>query len=172
MIDLEPLLSALTREEVEFVVIGGVAARAHGSAHLTDDIDLCYARHKINLERLVRAIAPFHPTLRLAARLNDAPGVPFLWDVQTLRNGLNFTLRTDVGEVDFLGEVAGVGGYTEMLPEAMDVHMFGVTCKVISLNQLIRAKKAANRPKDLLILPELESLAEIARQAGQTDRND
>src|SRR6266849_8084084 len=105
MIAFGKIVEALTSHGVAFVVVGGVAAVAHGSSIVTRDTDLCYARDKQNLERLVRAIAPFHPRLRGAP-----PGLPFLWDAKTLHRGLNFTLATDLGDLDLLGEVSGVGG--------------------------------------------------------------
>src|SRR5580693_7594428 len=101
MIDLRLIVETLVDHGVAFVVVGGVAGVAHGSARNTFDLDICYARDGANLQRLVRALAPLHPTLRGAP-----PGLPFLWDAETLRRGLNFTLDTDIGSLDLLGEVA------------------------------------------------------------------
>ena len=89
MTQLERLLTALCDAEVEFILVGGVAARAHGSSRLTDDLDVAYARSSANLRRIVTALAPFAPYLRGAP-----PGLPFDWSVATLRAGLNFTLTT------------------------------------------------------------------------------
>ena len=97
---VETLLKDLHRLDVEFVIIGGMAAVAHGSAYLTLDLDLCYSRKKENVEKLAQALASFHP------RLRGAPAdLPFRLDAATLRSGLNFTLTTDVGDLDILGEV-------------------------------------------------------------------
>lgn len=94
------LLATLTNADVRFVVIGGVALVLRGSVRLTVDLDICYARDGDNLQRLADALAPHHPRLRGAP-----PELPFLWDAQTLRSGLNFTLKTDLGDLDVLGEV-------------------------------------------------------------------
>jgi predicted nucleotidyltransferase len=152
---LTQLLTGLLDGGVAFVVVGGAAATAHGSAIPTFDLDICYARDRANLERLARTVAAWHPKLRGAP-----PDIPFLWDAETLRRGLNFTLATDLGPLDLLGEVAGVGGYEHARPRAAEVRVFGVSCAVLSLHDLIAAKRAAGRTKDLAALPELEALLE------------
>ncbi len=159
MIDLETLIPRLVNDGVEFVIIGGVAATAHGSAYITEDLDICYARNAPNLERVVASLAPFHPRLRGAPE-----GLPFLWDAKTLQQGLNFTLRTDLGDVDLLGEVAGLGAFEQVRAAAVRATLFGVECAVLSLDGLIITKRTAGRRKDMLILPELEALREAQRK--------
>ena len=70
----------------------------------------------------------------------------------------NFTLVTDGGDLDLLGEIAGVGGYAEVSAVSMPVSLFGENCAVLSLRALIAARRASGRPKDLQLLPELEAL--------------
>jgi len=107
--DLRKLIEALAAASVDFVVVGGVAVVAHGHVRATLDLDVCYCRTSENLERLAGALAPLHPTLR------GAPAdLPFILNAETLRSGLNFMLRTDVGDLDLFGEVLGVGGYLEV----------------------------------------------------------
>ncbi|MFQ5593411.1 MAG: nucleotidyltransferase [Anaerolineae bacterium] len=157
--DLERILRRLENSEVEFVIIGGVAAVAHGSARATFDIDLCYRRTPENLARLVDALAPLHP------RLRDVPeGLPFRWDARTLERGLNFTLQTDAGAVDLLGEVAGLGSYEQVLVASEEMELYGMAVHVLTLESLIAAKRAAGRPRDLEHLLELEALLELRRQ--------
>ncbi|MEX0804443.1 MAG: nucleotidyltransferase [Candidatus Binatia bacterium] len=156
--DVERLLKALHLEEVEFVIIGGVAAVLQGSAYVTADLDICYSRKKENLEKLSRALASFHPSLRAVPEQ-----VPFHLDVSALRSGMNFTLRTDAGDVDILGEVTGMGNYEQVVTFAEAMEMFGVSCKVLTLEGLIKAKRAVGRAKDLRLLPELEALVEIRK---------
>lgn len=88
------------------------------------------------------------------------PGLPFKLDVATLRNGLNFTLTTAVGDLDLLGEVVGGGGHRELLPHTIEVEAFGVQFKCVDLPTLIKLKRAAGRPKDLESIAELEALRE------------
>jgi predicted nucleotidyltransferase len=86
--------------------------------------------------------------------------LPFQLDLPTLRNGLNFTLTTSVGDLDLLGEVVGGGTYRELLPRSIEVEAFGVTFRCVDLPTLVRLKRAAGRPKDLESIAELEALLE------------
>jgi predicted nucleotidyltransferase len=155
MADFRGLLEALSGQGVEYVLIGGVAARIHGSARLTQDLDIVYARSRDNLERLVRALEGHGPYLRGAP-----PGLPFRWDVRTLQMGLNFTLVTTLGEIDLLGEVVGGGTYEQLLPHSIEFDILGSRCRVVDLPKLIQLKRAAGRPKDLEALAELEAILE------------
>ncbi|HMF43279.1 MAG TPA: hypothetical protein VKQ32_21555, partial [Polyangia bacterium] len=143
----------------EVIVIGGLAAQAHGSARLTQDADFVYRRSDENIARLAQALAPFSPYLRGAPA-----GLPFRFDPPTIRRGLNFTLTTAVGDVDFLGEMTGGGTYEQLLPHTIDLVVFGRTIRVLDLPALIRAKRAAGRPKDLEAVAELEAL--LAEKEG------
>ena len=88
------------------------------------------------------------------------PGLPFRWTVTTLRAGLNFTLTTRRGDVDLLGEVTGGGNYDALLPHTIEQELFGLRCRFLDLEWLIRTKRAAGRPKDLEAIAELEALLE------------
>jgi predicted nucleotidyltransferase len=152
--DLEKLLPTLIRAGVEFVVIGGVAGIVHGSARATHDVDLVYSRNSENIQRLADALAQHNPYLR------DAPaGLPFTWDAKTIRGALNFTLSTDLGDIDLFGKVAGET-YSDLLPHSFEVEAFGVRFKCIDLPKLIRIKEAAGRPKDREAVAELRILLE------------
>jgi hypothetical protein len=155
MIQLEPILKSLTELEVEFVVVGGVAITAHGSAYLTQDLDFCYSRTSDNLKKLVTVLSKFSPRFR-----GFHKDLPFVFDISTIRNGTNFTFVTSIGDVDLLGEVAGVGNYEDVLKSSEIKELFGLQVRILSIDGLIKAKTAAGRPKDLLVLPELEALRE------------
>lgn len=155
MIHLEQVLKALSSSGVEFIIIGGFAARQHGAARLTDDLDILYGRSRENMRKLAAAIEPLHPYLRGAP-----PNLPFRFDEETIRRGLNFTLTTDAGPLDCLGDVSGVGGYTEAAASAVTAEVFGIACKFLDLDSLIAAKRAAGRPKDFEALAELEIIRE------------
>ncbi len=102
-VDLEQIIPPLVRARVDFILIGGMAAILHGSARVTFDVDVVYSRTDQNIERLAAALAPHGPHLRGAPR-----DLPFSWDARTSRNGLNFTLATNLGDVDLFGEVGAV----------------------------------------------------------------
>ena len=155
MTDFRALLQALCNSRVEFVIVGGVAATLHGSARLTQDVDVVYAREPENLRRIADALASLQPYLRGAP-----PGLPFRLDQHALAAGLNFTLSTSAGDIDLLGEIAGVGDYRALLPHTIDVQLYGASCRCIDLATLIRAQLAAGRPKDLETMAELRALLE------------
>jgi hypothetical protein len=153
--DYAALLRLLVANEVEFILVGGLAANAHGVIYNTRDVDIVYRRTPENLERLSRALASHSPYLRGAP-----PDLPFRLDPPTLRAGLNFTLTTALGSLDLLGEIAGGGTYTELIHHAAPVELFGVQCQCIDLDTLIRVKRAAGRPQDLVTVAQLEALRE------------
>jgi len=151
----DKFLPLLVNGGVEFILIGGVAANVLGSGRLTFDVDVVYSRGKGNLERIAKVLRPFQPYLRGAPA-----GLPFVLDVPTLRNGLNFTLTTTLGDLDLLGEVVGGGSYRDLLPRTFTVEAFGVKFQCVDLPTLIKLKRAAGRPKDLESIAELEALLE------------
>jgi hypothetical protein len=156
VIDAGPMFRQLETHHVAYVVIGGLAMVAHGSAHITKDLDLCYRRTPANLQAVAAAFAPLHPYLR-----GVPAGLPFRFDVPTIQAGLNFTLTTDHGFVDLLGEVSGVGGYDRVFAQSVEAEMFGLKVRVLSLDGLIAAKKAAGRNKDHGHLLELEEMRKL-----------
>lgn len=148
---IEEPLKLLGEHAVECVIIGGVAATLYGSTILTNDLDVCYARNPQNLQRLATALQSVN------AKLRNAPAdLPFILDAETLRRGLNFTFATDVGSLDLLGEVRGVGSFEEAVSGAIMYELFGYTFPVIEIKKLILAKRTAGRAKDMVALPELE----------------
>ena len=155
MNEIEQHLRLLGKYQVDCVIVGGVAAAIHGASQLTYDLDICYNREADNLQRLVLALRSVN------AQLRDAPpALPFVLDEETLRRGLNFTFLTDIGALDLLGEVSGVGGYREAHENSEIREFFGNDFPVLSLPKLIAAKRAAGRAKDLNTLPELEAICE------------
>ncbi len=151
MTEFTRLLETLVGNDVRFIVVGGVAATVHGSARLTQDLDVVYARDETNLSRLVDALSPLQPYLRGAPE-----GLPFAFDVETLAAGLNFTLTTTLGDLDLLGEITGGGGYEKLVGDAIVVQLDEVDFLCLALQRLIDVKRAAGRPKDLETIAELE----------------
>lgn len=158
----EQVVRTLCTANVKFIVIGGWAAALLGSARTTLDVDVVYARDRENIQRLAAALSPHSPYLRGAP-----PGLPFTFDEKTIRNGLNFTLATEaLGDVDFLGEVAGGGTYEELVPFTQELEVFGLAIRCVTLARLIELKRAAGRPKDLEVIAELQAILEERRNAG------
>jgi hypothetical protein len=159
--DPERLLRILGAHGVRFVLIGGWAAKLLGSPTVTGDIDICYARDAANLERLAAALAELH------VRLRGAPaGLPFRPDSPTLAAGDVFTLVTDAGDLDLLGSPSGVGSFEDLDRAALALDLDGQVIRVASIDDLIRMKRAAGRPKDLV---ELEILGALRAEMGRSD---
>lgn len=156
------ILRVLSSHEVDFVVIGGIAAAAQGSPTSTVDLDISYERSQPNLQRLAAALQD------LEARLRGVPDdVPFLLEAETLRAGDTFTLTTRLGDLDLLGTPAGTDGYADLVRGAVEVEVEGMTLKMASIDDLIRMKEAVNRPKDRA---ELEILGALrAELAGESE---
>lgn len=150
-------LSALTRGGVRFVVIGGLAGRFWGSPTVTSDVDICYEREPENLQRLAEAL------ISLGARLRGVDDdVPFLLDALTIQKGLNFTFATKFGPLDVLVMPAGIRGYDDLERNAVPCDLGdGIVVQMCDLDDLIRMKEAAGRPKDRI---ELEVLAAVREE--------
>ena len=148
------ILHRLQAHGVRFVLIGGLAAKAHGSPTLTVDIDICYARDRDNLERLAAVLAELGAVLRGAPA--DLPCHP---DRRTLERGDTFTLTTAYGDLDILGTPSGVAGFEELNANADEAELDeALVVRVASLDDLMRMKRAAGRPKDRVELEILGAL--------------
>jgi hypothetical protein len=164
--DPQPIFAALIRHAVDFVVIGGLAGIAHGSAYNTEDVDVAYERSLENLQRLAGALS------ELGATLRGAPsGLPFQLDAETLRAGLNFTFDTRFGSFDILGEPAGAPRYEELRTSGSSEALWGVTIRVASIDHLIAMKEAAGRPRDLTMAAEYRTIADL-RGASEPSTGD
>jgi len=155
----ERVVSALCSGKVEFIVVGGVSAVLQGSPIVTRDLDLCYRRTGDNFSRLAEALFPFQ------LRLRGLPeGVPDVFDQRSLQFGMNFTLETEGESLDLLGEMSAIGGYDAIVGRAIELDVAGHTVKVLALEDLIRTKRAAGRPKDLAVLPVLEATLQMLQE--------
>ncbi len=160
MTDFAALLEILTREGVEFIIVGGAAATAHGAARLTVDLDVVYRRSPENIQRLAAALGSSKPYPRGAPA-----GLPFQWDERTVAAGLNFTLTTSHGDLDLLGDITGGGSYDDLLPNTVVLHLYGIDCRCLTLKRLIEVKRAAGRPRDLEAIAELEAILDETSEA-------
>lgn len=147
------ILRTLGEHGVRFVLIGGYAGALRGSPVITGDIDICYAGGDENLERLAGALR------ELGAKLRGVDEeVPFLLDAATLAAGDHFTFATTAGALDCLGTPAGTDGFSDLDAAATDEDLDGLTIRVTSLDDLIRMKRAAGRPKDRIAVEWLSAL--------------
>lgn len=160
------LLKLLASHHVQYVLVGVQAMHAHGSECLTEEIDICYQRTPANLKALVAAVASLHPCLRGAP-----PGFSFQFDVPTLKAGINLSLIADCGYLNLLSEVSGIGTYDQVLAQSVEKMAYGLPIRILSVDGLIVAKKAAGRTKDqlhVLKLLELKKMLDAAKPAEET----
>ncbi|HEX3975385.1 MAG TPA: nucleotidyl transferase AbiEii/AbiGii toxin family protein [Solirubrobacteraceae bacterium] len=159
---LESLLRALVSHGVDFVIVGGIAVVAHGSARITRDLDICYATDQANLDVLGAAL------LDLDARLRGVPEpVPFVPDGRALRRTTILTLDTDHGWIDLLAAPSGAPPYAALRQRAERVTFGDIAVLVASLDDLEAMKRAAGRPRDLIDVEEIAVIRRLKRRAGQ-----
>jgi hypothetical protein len=145
---------------VDFVVVGGIAARLRGAPLLTQDVDVTPATDRRNLERLATALEDLDARLRTA---NEPDGVPFPFDPSLLESATVWTLTTKHGDLDLVLSPAGTGGYRDLITDADDLKVAvkpDLMVKVASLADVIRSKEAAGREKDRAALPLLRRTLE------------
>jgi len=163
--DLNRLLEPLVRHGVDFVLIGGMAGLAQGSNYPSFDLDIVYSRGRDNIARMVGALK------ELDVRLRGAPlELEFILDERTIENGANFTFVTPFGDLDVLGDVAGLKGFDELVRGAEEKEIAGFPILVASIDHLIAMKRAANRPKDRNMLEEYLVIADRQRQKAAGDK--
>jgi hypothetical protein len=159
-VDPRKILETLVRHDVDFVLIGGMAGVARGSAYITLDVDVAYERSRANLERLAGALQQLEATLRGAS-----PDLPFVPNAETLESGANFTFDTRYGPLDILADPDGAQTYATLREAAGDpLNVEGVRIRVASLDHLIAMKEAAGRPKDLLMASEYRVISDELRR--------
>lgn len=154
-------VEALVSADISFILIGGVAAAAHGAVRQTDDVDILYEATSANRERL----AAFLTTHEARPKDDYPPELPFGVDARLLKASESLTLTTTLGIIDVFAAIPGIGTYEDALAQDAVVGIAlgtGIEMLVLSLDGLIRAKEAANRPKDHLALPELRALRDLA----------
>ena len=155
------MLSGLTKKKVRFVVVGGVAAAAHGSSRVTNDLDICYDAEAVaNIAALASLLAGWHAYPR---GIEEGLTRSFIMDDRTLRNAPILTLTTSEGDIDVMDRIAGVGPYDAVRRHSKRISALGVRFRVLDLTSLIKAKRAAGRPRDFDHLPELEALLALRK---------
>jgi predicted nucleotidyltransferase len=156
--DLQRLLQRLDEAGIDFVLVGGYAAMLHGSSLLTRDLDVCAVLTPGNVEKLRDAFRDFHPVHRLSS-----PRRSFLDEPERGVALDNLYLNTDLGTLDLLGRITGIGDYKRVARDAVEVELFGLRVWAISLDDLIAAKEALGRDKDLIAAKELRAIREKLR---------
>jgi predicted nucleotidyltransferase len=161
---VKDMILRLADAHVEFVVVGGVSAVLQGAPITTADLDVCYRRTPENIAQLARVLAPLNPRMR-----GFPPDLPFVFDERSIQLGSNFTLEIGDESFDLLGVMSAIGGYEDVVGQALDLELDGHRVKVLSLEQLIATKTAAGRPKDLAVIPVLRATLELQQNQDKSD---
>lgn len=153
MQNLNNLLKVLLDNDIDFVLVGGFASALYGSTMVTRDIDVCYACTHENIKTLRAILKDLNPVHRQTPQKLSFIEIP-----EKIEGANGFYLHTDLGPLDILNQITGVGDFERVKSKAIEIQVFGHKCKVISINDLIDAKKALGRNKDLLVVQELEEI--------------
>ncbi len=159
MQNLSELMRRLVAADVEFVLVGGFAAVAHGVTLVTRDVDICCRFSEPNLMRIQKAVADLNPVHR------SRPDLPLALTPQQCASLNNLYLKTDLGVVDCLGEVLGVGGFDEVAKHSIEIGLPFGKCRVLDVDTLICAKKAMNRDHDRITVKQLQAIKQRRQQS-------
>ncbi len=160
MQNLNNLLGLLLKNNIDFVLVGGFAGVVHGASQVTKDLDICYLLNSDNVEKLRRALTEINPKHRMTV----LPKLSFLEHPKDSTGLSNIYLETDLGVLDVLGEVTGVGDFHAIKSHAIEISYMDYRCKVISIEDLIRVKERMTRDKDKSLLVELKAIFEKIRK--------
>ena len=150
---LPDLLERLVRASVDFVIIGGYAGVIHGCTYVTQDVDICCDFSVANLLALQKALADLHPVHRMTPGRKRLELTP-----ENAGEFRNLYLDTDMGRLDCLGEVQGIGSYEQVKKASLPVEVDGLRLRVLTIDALIKAKEAMNRPHDREAIRQLKAI--------------
>ncbi len=149
------LLHRLRTQNVDFVLVGGLAAIAHGSATTTHDADVCVRFDEATMRGIFRALEGLNPRHRMTPQK-----LPLGDDPLRYVGNRNLYVACDEGIIDFLGELTGVGDFSRINASAVEMNVGDFSCRVIGLDDLIISKRTLGRPKDQQVARELELVRE------------
>lgn len=155
VVQLNRLIERLCDAGIDFVIVGGFAGMLHGSALLTRDLEVCTVLSAENVAKLRAALRDLRPTHRMTPQR-----LSFLETPEAGLDMKSLYLETELGPIDFLGTILGIGDFERVRAASIEIELFGRRCRVISLQDLIQAKEALGRDKDLLAAKELRAIAE------------
>jgi predicted nucleotidyltransferase len=159
--DLPNLLRRLGRAGVDFVIVGGYAGVVHGCTLLTQDVDVCCEFSVANLLKLRDALADLHAVHRMT------PGrKPLELTAENAGEFRNLYLDTDLGHLDCLSEIRGLGGYDEVSTASQTIEIEGIGVRVLTIDALIAAKGAMNRPRDREVIRQLKAIKGLTGRDG------
>jgi predicted nucleotidyltransferase len=154
-LDIRGILEALVREDVEFLIIGGVAIGFHGYVRATKDVDVVPAPDPQNLTKLAEALRALDAQIEGAEEF-EGEELPDPLDPEALALGGNWVLRTRLGRFDIMQWIGEDALWEKLSPTAIEAEIGGLAVKVVSYEGLVALKENAGRPQDLLDLQRLQ----------------
>jgi hypothetical protein len=158
--DFYSLLERLVDENVDFVLVGGFAGVVYGCTYVTQDVDICCDFSTENLFRLQKAVADLHPVHRMTPER-----IKFKLTKENCRQFKNLYLDTDMGQLDCLNFIEGIGDYQKVRKASKIIKLENVRLRVLSLDSLIEAKEAMNRPRDKQAIIELQVIRKLEEKS-------
>ncbi len=155
MLNTKKLLQGLLENNVDFILVGGLAAVAYGASTLTQDLDVCFNFDTDNIRQLLKALEDLNPRVRAGSK-----NIPLGDDVQRLSQYNNLYIKTDWGDLDLLGQIKGLGDYPQVEKHAIAIEIFGCSCRILDIDSLIKSKEVLDRPKDRQVVLELKVIKE------------
>jgi hypothetical protein len=157
------LFRVLAEEDVEYILIGGLAAIVHGASLVTLDTDICFRQSLLNCERLARALG------RLGAEIFPARQTPILLKPELLQTHRLIHLKTQLGRIDLIATVPGLGQFEDFADGSTTIQLDDLTIPILTLDQLIQAKSVLDQPKDREHLDQLLAIRDLRRGQGGED---
>jgi predicted nucleotidyltransferase len=154
--DFKKIIERLVENNFDFILIGGFAAAAYGSSYATQDLDVCAVLTPDNIKKLRTILSDLNPQHRIAPQKFS-----FLDTPKELEGINNLYLQTDIGVLDLLSNITGIGNFEDLNKNAIKVKIYGHECKIISIADLITSKRTLKRAKDIEVANELEVLAKL-----------
>lgn len=164
--DFVKLVKRLAKGDVDFVIIGGFAGVVHGCTYVTQDMDICCDFTIENLMRIQAAVSDLHPTHRMASKK-----IALNLTSENCKDYKNLYLDTDMGQLDCLGFVAGIGDFKAVEEVSQAIEVEGTKLKVLRIESLIDSKKAMNRPHDKEAVVQLEAIQKINRTKAEKKKS-
>jgi predicted nucleotidyltransferase len=161
-LSIRSIILGLAAANVDFVLVGMAAGQLHGSRLLTEDVDIVYSDDPANVAHLA---AYLNDIDAYVSELWPSEGFAAEFSVDRLLFDKSLTLGSKEGPIDVLHRIDGVGGYDEVLASSEPIDIDGIRLRVITIDGLIQSKRAAQRPKDNLHLPDLECVKELKERA-------
>ncbi|MFH0798611.1 MAG: hypothetical protein V2A66_00315 [Pseudomonadota bacterium] len=156
MLNAKGILQRLLENDIDFVLVGGLAATMYGAATVTYDVDVCLDFSIGNIQKLLIALEDVRPRVRVQKKWRSLQELP-LKQIADLKN---LYLQTDCGGLDLLGSLTEIGGYEEARRHSTEITVFNRPCRILKIEDLLNIKERMDRPKDRQVVLELKAILE------------